>query len=129
MPKVELSQNTIYRLKQLLGEIRVLDKKIMDGIPNKIRTKDDVFNEYYPNGVQGLKKYDTAVPITLMDDIVDKVGKHANQHRLRYVYGYGINEQNHRIEGLIPITEQAELILQTYNHIVGVSVQFPTLNL
>lgn len=89
-------------------------KDVYTGSPGL--TKVDLLDSRY-KGLQDFCTYDTATPMTLMRAIEEKTG----QYPRLCVYGYPKDRAN--AEGLIPLDNETEAILKTYEHIVGYRVR------
>ena len=75
-------------------------------------TKQDAFNTRYDISKFGEGfDYDTAVPQSILNAIKEETG----QYCYMFVYGYG-KDLN---QGLIPLTNEAEILLKVYIHILN----------
>ena len=83
-----------------------------------LTTKDDYFKARYGNSL-GDVEYDTSLPQTPLDDIKAKTGEYCRM----FVYGYSRTLG----EGLIPLTDSAEMLLRIYAHITGSDLSYPPL--
>ena len=84
-------------------------------------TKNEAFQNRYPKGFGDKFDYDTAVPQPILDDIMKETGQYCRH----FVYGYG-EKDGKRVEGFIPLTDAAAVILEIYAYLKKWEINYIT---